>query len=144
MNRFVFSSASVKASISGVVGVGVITGVVTPGNAAGIIASSAQWGGGKPLANVAIYDPATVAISMDQLLAAASSVRWAADNIVTPVALVATGDQAAMFMEYARRCGERGVLRAVFDRPCEALTWAARQALVQEHYLRQRARLLTT
>lgn len=139
MRRYTYNTASVSASLDGLIGVGIITGVVSGANARQIIADSVTWGGGPaPLANLVNYQGAVVAIQADKLLMAAKMAGRLGGIMATPTAIVATADQIEMFRDYAELSMQAGVLKAAFTNPADARRWAARQAVIRGQWLQRR------
>ena len=133
MKTNVYGMSSVQAGAQGRVGVGKVFGVVTSAEARKILMDSPRWGDCRPLAHVADYRQATMAIEPAALLASAVHAQRHG-VILAPAALVVGPDQITLFSEYARASNAAGVLKAVFSTLDEALRWAARQALVREHW----------
>lgn len=113
-------------------------GVVTRSDARSIIIDSPHWGQCMPLAHVADYSRAAMAIEASALLGSAIHAQRHGVTLA-PTALVVSGDQMPMFSEYCRASMAAGVLKAAFLSVDDALRWASRQAAVREHWQRLRA-----
>lgn len=103
---------------------------------------SPDWGGCKPLAHVADYSSAALALDAGPLMASAIQAQRHG-VVLLPTALVVSADQMPMFGEYCRASMAAGVLKAAFLRREDAVRWAARQAAVREHWQRLRAATLS-
>lgn len=134
MHKFKYATAGARAYSAGRVAVGCVSGILTASIAREVIADSELWlPGGEALAVVADYSGAAIALSASDLLGAIQRIKWGGD-MAPPTALVVASDQMAMFREYAARCATLGILRAVFASVDDAQRWAARQALVRQHW----------
>ena len=133
MQKHVYATSSVSSTARGRVGLGLIQGVVTASEARRIIIDSPSWGRCRPLAHVADYSGATMAINEGALLGSAIQAQRHG-VVLAPTALVVSRDQLAMFDRYCQASMSAGVLKAAFLRLEDAVRWSARQAAVREDW----------
>jgi hypothetical protein len=133
-----YPCSRVQVSVGGSLAIAQIGGVITPDGAAAIIRDSVGWGGlgGRPMVKVVDYSMAAVALTYDQLLISAGQVGML--RCVPAAAIVATPETYGLFRSYAAASTAGGVLKAVFLSIDEAVRWAARQAVVLDHWQRRR------
>jgi hypothetical protein len=139
MSKHVYSTSSVVTGQHGAVGIGRISGVVTALEARRIIIDSPRWGL-RPLAHLADYSQAAVAIDTAALMGSAIEAQRHG-VVLAPTAIVVGPDQMPMFAEYCRASMAAGLLKAAFLNVEDALRWAGRQAAVREHWLKLRGEM---
>lgn len=84
----------------------------------------------KADALVSRLDQSVVALDANALLDSAERIIKPGEAIAVPAAIVVSPDTIYLFRAYAWQMAQRGVVRAVFTSPSEALEWARAEALV--------------
>lgn len=142
MHRLLYRTASVETHAFREISMAHVSGVVTPDTLRLIIADSAQWAGGcDHLAHVVDYSGATMALSLDRMVEMARAAKRADAINATPSALIVSADQMPLFENYTTAMQRLGFSMAAFTASDEGRQWAARQALVREHWRGLRAAL---
>lgn len=142
MHRFRYRTASVETHAHHEISLANVSGIVTPDTLRLIIADSTQWAGGSGhLAHVVDYGGATMALNLGQMLEMARAAKRADAINATPAALIVSADQVSLFESYTAVMQRLGFSMAAFTGADEGRRWAARQALVREHWRGLRAGL---
>lgn len=142
MYLFSYRTASVNTSCLHGVGLARVSGVVTSDALRLIIADSTQWAGGsQQLAHIVHYSEAAMALTLDQMVCSGRAAKRADAINATPSALIVSAAQMPLFDAYAAVMQRLGFSLGVFTGAEDGQRWAARQALVREHWLGLRAGL---
>lgn len=126
-----YGAARVRSSIDCGVSTTQVCGLLMPDSFGALLADNARWlrqAGAH--GQVARYDRAAVATTQDELMRRADLVLRSNRALQVPTALVVTPDALGMWRAYADFMCQRGVLRAAFVDPEQALRWAQAEAAV--------------
>ena len=142
MHRFSYRTASVDTHAHREISLANVSGIVTPDTLRLIIADSTQWvDGANHLAHVVDYAGATMALDLGSMVGMAQAAKRPDAINAPPCALVVSAGQVQLFEDYAAVMQRAGYALAVFTAAADGRRWAARQALVRDHWRGLRAGL---